>query len=94
MDPEVKRQFDELHALVKDTHRLLRAVRRHQLLETFGKFVLWIILLGIGGYFYAQYASPFVSQFIQNPSGVSTGLFGLPSSADLQKLIDSYKAKP
>jgi len=88
----VKRQFEELHALVKDNHRLLRAVRRHQLLETFGKLVLWLILLGVGGYFYAQYLAPVVQKFIENPGATSTGLFGLPSSADLQKLIESAKS--
>ncbi len=94
MDPEVKRELAELHALVKDNHRLLRAVRRHQLLETFGKIVLWLIIFAASGYLYIQYLLPTVQKFIANPGATSTGLFGLPSSADLQKLIDSYKAKP
>ena len=93
MDPEVKRQFEELHALIKDNHRLLRAVRRHQLLEMFGKLVIWLIIFAASGYLYRQDLGPIVNKFIENPRAASTGLFGLPSSADLQKLIESYKAK-
>jgi len=93
MDPEVKRQFEELHALVKDNHRLLRAMRRHQIIEMFGKLVLWIIIFAASGYFYLQYLGPIVSNFIADPAMASHGLFGLPSSADLQKLIESYRAK-
>ena len=88
MDPEVKREFAELHALVKDNHRLLRAVRRHQILEMFGKLALWLIIILVSGYAYIAYLNPLVAQFF---SGASSTPFGIPSSADLQKLIDSYK---
>lgn len=92
MDPEVKRQFEELHALAKDNHRLLRAVRRHQILETFGKLFIWIVIFAATGYVYLQYLGPLFDKFIHNPSSVSRGVFGLPTSADLQKLIESAKA--
>ncbi len=88
----MRRQFEELHALVKDNHRLLRAVRRHQLLETFGKLFIWIIIFAASGYLYLQYLGPIVNKFIENPGATSTGLFGFPSSAELQKLIESSKA--
>lgn len=91
MDPEEKREFEALHALVKDNHRLLRAVRRHQILETFGKLFIWIVIFAASGYLYIQYLGPLVTNFIENPGATSHGLFGFPSSADLQKLIDSYK---
>lgn len=90
MDAEVKKQLEELHALVKDNHRLLRAVRRHQLLETFGKLVFWLIVFAASGYAYLYYLAPVVQKFVEHPSATT---FGFPSSADLQKLIDSSKTK-
>jgi len=78
MDPEIKHEIDQIHALVKDTHSLLRTVRRHQLLETFGKWVFYLILIIGGGYFFLQYFQPVISQFMD------------PSS-QFQKLLHSYQ---
>lgn len=91
MDPELKRQLEEIHALTKDNHRLLRALRRHQLIGTFGKIAFWIIILGSSAYWYQTYLQPLVSKFSIMPGAATSGLFGLPSSADIQKLINSYK---
>jgi len=79
MDPELKRELDQIHALVKDTHSLLRTVRRHQLLEMFGKWVLYLALLFAGGYFFLQYFQPVIEQYMD------------PSS-EFQKLLHSYQA--
>src|SRR3989344_5836388 len=37
MDPELKKEIAEIHALAKDNHRMLRAIRRDQWLGFFGK---------------------------------------------------------
>ena len=79
MDPETKHELERIHALVRDTHDLLRTVRRHQLLETFGKWVFYIILLLGGGFFFLQYFQPVIDQFMD------------PSS-QFQKLLHSYQA--
>jgi len=92
MDPELKRELDDIHALVKDNHRMLRAVRRHQLFETFGRYALWIIVAVLSYYSYAIYLQPFVQRFVVDPSGTTSSLFGLPTSVDLQKLVNSYKS--
>ncbi|MBU6321557.1 MAG: hypothetical protein KGI78_03965 [Patescibacteria group bacterium] len=78
MSPEEKQQFEELHALVRDNHRLLRAVRRHQILEFYGKWIFWIIIILGGGALYLQYFQPIVSQFIT------------PGS-EFQKLLHAYQ---
>ena len=91
MDPEIRRALDEIHALTKDNHRLLRAVRRHQILETFGRYVLWAVLILAAVYSYVVYVAPLVQRFSANPQSAASGIFGLPTSADIQKLINSYK---
>lgn len=92
MDPEVKRQLEEIHALSKDNHRMLRTIRRHQMIAVIGKIIFWIILLALPLYFYQQYIQPLVAKF-QTTSGITpSGPFGLPTSADIQKLINLYKA--
>jgi hypothetical protein len=61
MDPEAKRMLDDMYALVKDNHRMLRAVRRHQILDTFGKWILWGIILVAGAYSYFVYVQPLIN---------------------------------
>ncbi|MHB8710019.1 MAG: hypothetical protein ACYC6X_00485 [Minisyncoccota bacterium] len=94
MDPELKRVLDEMHALTKDNHRMLRAIRRDQWLGFIGRIVVWIIVLILPLYLYQQYLQPFVEKFSTATSTPSSGFFGLPTSAELQKLINSYKVGP
>lgn len=90
----MKREMEEIHALAKDNHRLLRAMRRHQLLGTFGKIIFWLVILGGSAYWYQTYLQPLIVKFfaIGNPSSMASDLFNLPTSADVQKLINSFKA--
>jgi hypothetical protein len=93
---EMKEMLKEDLALAKDNHRMLRAIRRGQWLGFLGKILFYAIILALPLYLYQQYLQPLVSKFVPS-SGVSatstTGLFGLPSFADLQKLINSPKPK-
>ena len=90
MDPELKRLLDETHALAKENHRMLRAIRRDQWLGLAGRIIIWIIILALPLYLYQQYLQPFVSKYV--PGATTSGIFGFPTSAELQKLINSYKA--
>ena len=94
MEPDLRKELDELHALVRDNHRLLRRVRRHQILETFGHYALWLIVILILAYGYLVYGRPLVEKFHANPQAAAQSLFGLPTSADLQNLINSNKPAP
>ena len=95
MDPEIKQQLEEIHALAKDNHRMLRAIRRSQWLSFFSTIIVWIVVLALPLYLYQQYLEPIVTQ-ISADSGMSTTttsrFLGLPSSEDIQKLINSTKA--
>jgi hypothetical protein len=93
MDPEAKRMLEEMYALAKDSHRLLRAVRRHQILDTFGKWILWLILIGASVVSYFFYLQPFVDQ-LRIPGLQAMQASGLDSSTTtpLGKLINYFKA--
>lgn len=96
MDPELKREIEEMHALVKDNHRMLRAIRRSQWLSFMSTVIIWIVVLALPLYLYQQYLAPLVANFsaASGMSDTTTSRFlGLPTSAELQKLIDQYKTK-
>lgn len=94
MDPELKRMLEETRALVKDNHQMLRTIRRHQWYGFIGKIIVWIVVLIVPLYLYQQYLQPLVAMFSSASSTPTSGIFGFPTSAELQKLINSYKAGP
>jgi hypothetical protein len=91
MDSEMKRELEEIHALAKDNHQMLRAIRRHQWYGVIGTIIFWAVLLVAPLYLYQQYVQPFVEKFSATTGTSTSGPFGLPTSADLQKLINSFK---
>ena len=94
MDPELKRQLEEIHALTRDNHRMLRSVRRHQLLVDFGKATIFLILLFLGAYYYFFSIQPAIERFkVSGVIDIPAALFGLPSSEEVRKFIDEYKAR-
>ncbi len=93
MDPETKRTLDEIHALAKDNHRMLRAIRRDQWFGFAGRIIIWIIVLALPLYLYQQYLEPIVSKFSTTPGATTTSMFGLPTTAELQKLLNSFQGK-
>jgi len=95
MDPETKRLLDETHALAKDNHRMLRAIRRGQWFSFTSTVLVWIAVLALPIYLYRQYVEPVITQFSE-VSGMSTtttsGFLKIPSFAEIGKLINSYTA--
>lgn len=92
MDYEEKHLLEENLVLTKDNHRMLRAIRRDQWLSFIGKLIFWAIVLALPLYLYQQYLQPLVEQFSTITGTATSGPFGLPTSADLQKLINSFQA--
>ena len=92
MDPELKQILEETRALAKDNNRMLRAIRREQWIGWVGKIIIWIIVLALPLYLYQRYLQPIVNQFfITSGIPATSGPFGFPTSADIEKLINSYK---
>ncbi|MFZ2167262.1 MAG: hypothetical protein WAV50_00125 [Minisyncoccia bacterium] len=91
INPELKRELEQIHALAKDNHDMLRAIRRDQWFGFAGRVIIWIIVFALPLYLYQQYLAPFVEKF-SSASGITTsGAFGFPTTAELQKLINSFK---
>jgi hypothetical protein len=95
ISPELKKELDQIQMLEKDNNRMLRAIRRGQWLSTFWTILIWAIAISLPLYLYQQYLQPIVSKFY-TPSGsastTSSGSFNIPSSAEVQKLLNSFKA--
>jgi hypothetical protein len=96
MDPDIKEQLEEIHALAKDNHRMLRAIRRSQWMSFMSTIIIWLVVLALPLYLYQQYLAPIV-QKISTTSGLSTtttsGFLGLPSFSNLGNLINSIESK-
>ena len=94
MDSEIKKQLEEIHALAKDNHRMLRAIRRNQWFNFFSSVVFWLAVLVIPIYLYQQYLAPTISK-ISTITGVSTtttaGFLGLPTFNEIGKLVNSFE---
>ncbi len=90
MDPEVKRQLEEIHALVRDNHHLIRAVRRHQLFGIVMSIVFWLVILITPFYLYQQYLQPLVAKF-QSTQGTTTS--GGGATTPVQNLIKLFQGK-
>ena len=93
MDPEIKREMEEIHALAKDNHQMLRAMRRHQLFSMVVSIVFWLVLFITPFYLYQQYLQPLIAKFQTTSGSPTSGTFGLPTTAEIEKLINSFKTQ-
>ena len=91
MDPELKQELDQIRALVKDNHDMLRALRRHQWWSFLTTVVFWIIVTVAPFYLYQQYVQPLLDKISGTES--ATNGFQLPTSVDVQKLLNSLQGK-
>jgi hypothetical protein len=89
MDPELKREMNEIRILIKDNNRMLHAIRRGQWFGFFGKILLWTVIIVLPFLLYQHFLEPLLSQFSPNALGPQ-GLLGVSSSEEVKKLIDSY----
>jgi len=92
MDPELKQEIAQIHALAKDNHDMLRSIKRHQWWSFLTTVIFWLVVTIAPFYLYQQYVQPLVTKL--SGSEPTTNGFQLPTSVDVQKLINSFKAKP
>ena len=74
---------------------MLRAIRRDQWFSFFSRIIIWVVVLVLPLYLYQQYLGPIIAKF-SAVSGVpisGTNVFGLPTTADIQKLLNSSQRK-
>lgn len=95
MDPDIRRELDEIHSLAKDNHKMLRKIRRSQWTSTISTIIIWVAVLALPLYLYQAYFAPVISK-ISTLSGMSTTttstLLGIPSEAsgELQNLVHFF----
>ena len=93
MDPELKQELAQIHALAKDNHDMLKAIRRDQWLGFIGRIIVWAIVFALPLYLYQQYIQPIVTAYSASASTTTSGPFGFPTFAELEKLISSFSPK-
>jgi hypothetical protein len=93
MDPEIERTLEEIHALAKDNHRMLRAIRRGQWMSFISTVIVWVAVLALPLYLYRQYLEPIISQISEISGTASTttaGLLNVPTFTGIGKMISSF----
>lgn len=96
MDSELAQLLKENLELSRQNNKMLRAMRRDAWIGLIWKTIVWTVILVAPLYVYQQYVAPLVAQFQaalpEGSTSTPNSLFGLPSFAEIQKLIDSYRA--
>lgn len=85
MDDELKKLLQENLDLARENNAMLRVMRRNAWISFFSKLFVWALLIIAPLYLLDRYLGPIVEQ-----AGSGQGAFGLPSSADVQKLLEYY----
>ncbi|HUQ30114.1 MAG TPA: hypothetical protein VM103_01190 [Candidatus Paceibacterota bacterium] len=97
MTPEEKKLLEETLSLSRENNRMLHALRRSAWIGFIWKVLLWAGFILVPLYLYQQYLGPIFQKFQAFAPGSATttqpGVFGFPSFAEIQKLIDSYQTK-
>lgn len=93
MDPETKRELEEIRALAKDNHRMLRAIRRDQWWGFAARIVIWLIVLALPIYLYQQYVAPIIESFTGTTTPATAGFFGFPSPEQIDRAIGAYRGQ-
>ncbi|MGE5541334.1 MAG: hypothetical protein ACM3TU_03595 [Bacillota bacterium] len=80
--------------LAKQNNRILRRMERNAFIGLIVKIVIWLLVLGVPIFFLSSYLTPLMAALQQQGNGTSTvpaGVFGLPSAAQFQQVLDEYK---
>jgi hypothetical protein len=78
--------------VAKENHKILKRMERHALIGFIVKVVIWLIVLGVPLFLLSTYFAPLVSAF-QNGTSTPSGLFGLPSPAEMKQILQTYKGQ-
>lgn len=87
--------LEENLAVAKDNNRLLREMRRNAILGLIAKIVIWLVILGVPLFFLSTYLGPILEALsgqTENGQQLPTGLFGIPSEEQINRLIEQYQA--
>ena len=88
MDEELKRLLEENLEVTRENNELLKKIRRDAVIGFVVKGLLYLVIFGVPLFLISSYLGPLLER---TGSATSTTLFGVPSPADAQKLIEQYK---
>ena len=90
----LQKLLEENLAVAKDNNRLLREMRRNAILGIIAKVVLWLVVLGVPLFFLSSYLGPLMDALSgAGDQTMAPGLFGLPSSEQMEALLKEYQAQ-
>jgi len=89
----LEKLLEENLEVAKANHKILKRMERNALIGFFAKIVIWLIVLGVPIFFLSSYLGPLMQAFNGTATTtVPSGVFGLPSAEQLQKILKEYKA--
>jgi hypothetical protein len=86
MDPELKKLMQDNLMIARQNNAVLKAIRRHQVIGIWGKVLFWAVIIVGSAYGTQVYLRPLMETALSAYSPL-----GMPTSAEIQKLIDSYQ---
>ena len=89
MDEELKGLLEENLEVTRENNELLKKIRRDAVIGFAVKILFYLILLGVPIFLISSYLGPLLSR---TESATSTTLFGVPSPAEAQRLIEQYRS--
>lgn len=92
MDPEIKKLLEENLAVAKNNNEILRSIRHHQWLSALMSILFWVAVAVAPFYLYQQYLAPIMGKFSSFGTSTAAGMFSVPTSADIQKLLNSVQS--
>lgn len=85
--------LEETIAVTRENNRLIREMRRNAILGFVARIVVWLIVLGVPLFFLSSYLGPIIEALSGSAEAgaLPNGMFGLPSSDELQRLMEQYR---
>lgn len=83
----IEQELSDLRTLTEETHEIVRGLRRTARLSFWSRIILWALVIILP----LLLIKPIINSLI--PATAGNGLFGLPSSSDLQKALDMYQGQ-
>ena len=75
----MEEELKQVHALVRENHEMLRAIRRDAWFHTIVHLVFWLAIVASSWYAYQKYLVPYLGS--------------VPTAAQFQQMLSQYRLK-
>ncbi len=83
----IENLLSEQLELARDTNKVVRSIRRANRIAFWAKLVLWSLVIVVPFLF----IGPILKAFLPTANGAALNIFDFPSSAEIQKVIQTYR---